>query len=148
MATLHLICGLPCAGKTTLAKQLERDLPALRLPADEWMLRITVGGNDPDKRTAVEGLLWETAVRAVILGINAVVENGFWTRAERDEWRARAAASGIKTKWHFLDAPLDELHRRLALRNAALPPYTFPIEPALLDRWAKWWEPPADYELA
>ena len=37
MPMLHLICGLPCAGKTTLAKQLERDVPALRLcPTSGW----------------------------------------------------------------------------------------------------------------
>ena len=37
MATLFLICGLPGAGKTTLAKQLERERPALRLTPDEWI---------------------------------------------------------------------------------------------------------------
>jgi predicted kinase len=34
MATLHLICGLPCSGKTTLAKQLEQQHAALRLTTD------------------------------------------------------------------------------------------------------------------
>ncbi|MDA0233194.1 MAG: AAA family ATPase [Chloroflexi bacterium] len=33
--TLHLVCGLTGAGKTTLARQLEPDLPALRLAADD-----------------------------------------------------------------------------------------------------------------
>jgi predicted kinase len=40
MATLFLICGLPGASKTTLAKQLEASRSALRLCADEWIARI------------------------------------------------------------------------------------------------------------
>jgi predicted kinase len=35
MATLFLICGLPGAGKTTLAKEIELARPALRLCPDE-----------------------------------------------------------------------------------------------------------------
>ena len=36
MATLYLICGLPCSGKSTLAKQLELELSALRLTPDQF----------------------------------------------------------------------------------------------------------------
>ena len=36
MASLHLMVGLPCAGKTTLARQLEQQHSALRLTSDEW----------------------------------------------------------------------------------------------------------------
>jgi len=32
---LHLICGLPGSGKTTLAKKLEREHTAIRLCPDE-----------------------------------------------------------------------------------------------------------------
>jgi predicted kinase len=146
MATLHLICGLPCAGKSTLARQLERDLPALRLAPDEWMHRI-VGSNDEAKRLAVEATQWEIAVRVVALGVDAILENGFWPRAERDELRARAAANGTPIRWYFLDPPLDELKRRLAARNAALPPDTFRITEADLEQYARWWDPPGLDEL-
>ena len=37
--TVHLLCGLPGAGKTTLARQLEAGLPAVRFSLDERMLR-------------------------------------------------------------------------------------------------------------
>jgi Predicted kinase len=36
MPTLHLMVGLPCSGKTTLARQLEHKYSALRLTTDEW----------------------------------------------------------------------------------------------------------------
>jgi hypothetical protein len=47
MATLHLMVGLPCSGKTTLAKKLEHELPALRLNLDEW--HICLFGQDAEE---------------------------------------------------------------------------------------------------
>jgi|SRR6266404_3787152 len=148
MPTLHLICGLPGSGKTTLAKQLERDLPALRLAPDEWMARIVGDGFDDAKRAAVEAVQWEIAARALSLGINVILENGFWTRRDRDDFRARAAAVGVAIKLHYLDVPRDELLRRLAERNATLPPDTFRVNETQLDLWSTWFEPPAPDELA
>jgi len=40
VATLFITCGLPVAGKTTLAKQLEPEHTALRLTADEWLFEL------------------------------------------------------------------------------------------------------------
>jgi predicted kinase len=148
MPTLHLICGLPGSGKSTLARQLERELPALRLTPDEWMARIVGDGYDEPKRAAVEAVQWEIAQRALTLGLNVVLENGFWARSERDAFRARAAELGAQAKLHFLDAPIDELKRRLALRNASLPPDTFPVAPHLIDEWVRLFEPPTPDELA
>jgi predicted kinase len=147
MPTLHLICGLPGSGKTTLAKQLERDLPALRLAPDEWMARIVGDGYDDAKRAAVEAVQWEIAARALSLGVNVILENGFWSRAERDDFRKRAAAVGVETRLHFLDLPREELLRRLAVRNAAAPPDTFRVNAAQLDLWLRSFEPPSPDEL-
>ena len=35
---LFLVVGLPAAGKTTRAREIERDHRALRLSPDEWMI--------------------------------------------------------------------------------------------------------------
>jgi len=37
MAPLHFICGKPGAGKTTLARELGRSLPAVVVCEDEWL---------------------------------------------------------------------------------------------------------------
>lgn len=147
MATLHLICGLPGSGKSTLATRLERELPGLRLTPDEWMARIVGNGTDESKREAVEAVQWEIAVQALRLGVDVILENGFWSREERDDLREQVAALGADSKLHFLDVPKDELLERLQSRNAALPPKTFSVTEAQLDIWWDWFEPPTRDEL-
>ena len=69
MATLHLMVGLPCAGKTTLALTLEREHSAIRLTLDEWHLRLFgQDAEDPEhnaRHSLIESLLWEVASRAL-----------------------------------------------------------------------------------
>lgn len=147
MATLHLVCGLPGSGKSTLARALERELPALRLTPDEWMARIVGDGFDESKRAAVEAAQWDIAARALALGVDVVLENGFWTRADRDDYRARASALGADVRLHYLDVPLEQLVRRLEARNANLPPDTFAIPIDDLRRWHACFEAPRADEL-
>ncbi len=147
MAILHLIVGLPCSGKTTLAKKLESELPALRLTPDEWMMRVVQDGYDEDKRAVVEAMLWEIAERVLELGSDVVLDYGFWGRDERTDFRQRAQRVGADTKIHYLDVSRDELHRRLHQRNANLPPNTFHIDTTDLDQWLTMFEAPTQDEL-
>ena len=151
IATLHLICGLPCSGKTTLAKALEREHSALRLSPDEWITRIygaDVSGETLDAaRNPVEAALWDLAVQVLALGVDVILEYGFWTRREREEYRTRAAQLGARNELHYTDASEDELLRRLAKRNVKLPPGTFWIDEARLRSWFELFEPPNADEL-
>jgi len=152
MATLFLMCGLPGADKTTLAKRLERERPALRLSPDEWIAPLLRDAADTDERdrlrAPVESLQWEVAVRALALGVDVVLDWGFWSREERESYRARAEALGARVEVRFLDAGRDELRARLSRRNADLPPGTFAVTEAELDRWRAWFEPPSAEEIA
>jgi predicted kinase len=147
MTTLFLICGLPGSGKTTLAKRLESERSALRLTPDEWMARIVGDGHDRARRAAIEAVQWEIAQRVLSLGVDVILESGFWSRREREEARSTATALGADTKLIFLDSTRDELARRLAQRNKALPPETFHVDEAQLDEWMHWFEPPTADEL-
>ncbi|MFL6332618.1 MAG: AAA family ATPase [Pyrinomonadaceae bacterium] len=152
MATLFLMCGLPGSGKTTLAKRIERERDALRLTPDEWITRLfgqrlTLPALDWC-RDPVESVQWEVAARALRLGVNVVLDFGFWSRAERAEFRARAAALGAGSEVHFLDVPRAELSARLAGRaGAEPPPETFPVTETQLDAWWQVFEPPTADEL-
>lgn len=151
MATLFLICGLPGSGKTTLAKQLEQTQPALRLCPDEWIASLLQDAADQEEldrlRDPVEAIQWEVAKRALVLGVDVVLEFGFWGRAERARFRVEAEALGAEVALHYLEVSRDELWARLQRRNANLPPATFAVSEAQLDLWWGWFEPPTADEL-
>lgn len=145
---LVLLCGLPGAGKTTLARRLEEQMPALRLCPDEWMTELAVDLFDEAARERLEGLFWGLAQRVLRLGGSVILENGFWGRAERDEKRAGARALGAAVELHYLDVPLDELWRRVELRNAQVIWKGAPIEREQLRQWAESFQAPDSEELA
>lgn len=138
---LHLICGLPGAGKSTRALALERSGAGVRLTPDEWLLALGLHLYDPAARARVEALQWRLALQLLAAGTDVILENGFWTRAERDRYRAEAAALGASTRLHHLDAPLPVLRERIAARNRTLPAAER-VDPADLDIWAAQFEPP------
>jgi len=149
--TLHLIVGLPGAGKTTLARRLERELPALRLTPDEWIgplygERLTQPELDA-VRDPVENVQWRVAARALSLGASVILDFGFWTRGERESFRERASALGARSQVHGIVVPKEELWARLNRRNKDLPAHTFHITREQLDAWWALFEPPDDEEL-
>lgn len=144
--------GLPCSGKTTLARQLEHNRSALRLTPDEWHLRLFgQDAQDPEhdtRHSLIEALLWEIASRALALGTNVILDYGFWSRAEREDYRARASQLGASSELHFLDVPPEELLQRLAQRNAQRSPTTFYISEEMMHPWIALFEKPTPDELA
>ncbi|MDP9202031.1 MAG: AAA family ATPase [Gemmatimonadota bacterium] len=151
MATLYLLCGLPGSGKTTLARKLERESPALRLCPDEWMAPL-FGSDLPQgdldaHRTPVETVQWDIAAAALRLGVNVVMENGFWAKAEREDFRRRADGLGARVELRYLEVPREVLWERLSRRNADLPPDTFQVTKAQFDEWWGAFEPPDSEEL-
>lgn len=145
------MCGLPCSGKTTLAKHIEQERAALRLTPDEWITQLfgaDIAGEALDAaRDPVEAALWELATRVLTLGVDVILDFGFWAREERDEFRSRATQLGARSEIHFTDVPEDVLLTRLAARNAQLPPGTFRIDEARLRLWSSLFEPPTGDEL-
>jgi predicted kinase len=151
MATLHLMIGLPLTGKTTLAKQLEQTHSALRLTPDEWHTRLF--GQDveekehDDRHFLIEAMLWDIAARALVLGVNVILDYGFWARVEREDYRGRARELGASSEVHFVDATKAVLFERLAVRNAQLPPGAAYIPEAKLKEYIPILQPPTDDEL-
>ncbi len=143
--------GLPLAGKTTLAKILEKELPALRLTPDEWNTRLfgqDVEEKEHDERHfLIEAMLWEIAARALELGVNVILDYGFWAKVEREDYRGRARQIGAGSEIHFVDAPEAVLFERLAARNIQLPPGAAYIPEAKLNEWIPIFQPPSPDEL-
>jgi len=152
MATLHLMIGLPCAGKTTVAKKLEHELSAIRFTPDEWHRKLF--GQDaehPDhteRHANIEALLWNVAAALLTKDVDVILDFGMWFKDERAEFRARAAKLGAKTVIHYLDVPHEELFKRLAQRNKQDPKDITFIPLDMLKEWLPLFEAPDEEELS
>ena len=148
--TLILMCGLPGAGKTTLAKKLESDKPAIRLCPDDWIISILEDINDIQERDRlrdpVEQLLWRHAQKLLESGNSVIMENGFWSKTERDYYRNCGKGLGVKVELHYLEAKLDTLWDRVRTRNSSS--NEFNLTKQELEDACKSFESPADDELA
>jgi predicted kinase len=147
-ARLILICGLPGSGKTTFAKELAPKVPAVRLSPDEWKHDLGIDYYDEQRRVQLEARLWRLGQELLTLGQSVILENGFWAREERDELRLSARTLGVAVELHYLEVPVEELWRRLQLRNDEVRPGAVPIKREDLQRWALQFEAPDAAERA
>lgn len=147
-----MTCGLPGSGKTTLARQIERDAPAVRLTGDEWLQEIfpdmtTAEAETGPFRARIEHLQWQTAIRILELGCDVVLDWGVWSRRERDRFRAAAQQLGARVVLALRDPPIEELWARVSQRNATRPFGAFLMTKEDLIRWSSLFERPTDDEL-
>jgi predicted kinase len=122
-ATVHLLCGLPGCGKTTFARRLAEGRRAVILGHDERMVA-RHGTNPPAEKFAafareITEELWLEAEQAVAGGRDVILDWGFWTRAERDDARRRAAAIGADTVLYLVECDDAVAQARTLARTAA-----------------------------
>jgi len=108
MATLNLMIGLPCSGKTTYARQLAGETNALLLTLDVWHLKLfghDVGHEHHDERhERIEKIMWDVAKHVLEMGGDVILDYGCWARVERDDYRNRAKELGADSSciiWMF-----------------------------------------------
>ncbi len=152
---LHLICGLPGSGKTTLSKILESSVGAIRFCPDEWIKDIwppessEIEGNC--YRDQIEKLQWKIAKQILKAGKDVAIEWGTWGKNERIKLRDEAWEIGSKVKFYYLNAPKEVLKERILKRNKNLGKYEFlmPCDKldSELDKYIKLFEIPQKDEL-
>ena len=150
---LTLMVGLPGAGKTTLAKEIEKETGAVRFTPDEWHLFLF--GDDfhhpeehelhDQRHDKVEALMWELGKQLLARGVSVILDYGFWAEEQREEKRREAEALGAECQIRYVHAPLEELARRLRRRNQEERGDVFQtITREDLEEWAALFQPPQD----
>jgi predicted kinase len=123
-ATAHLIHGFIGVGKTTFAKRLEQALPAVRFSKDAWMARLF--GVDPPAADFAENdrnvlsIIDDISSRCLALGLDVVLDLGFWSRVSRDLARSRLAEIGADYRLYRLTCSDAASWSRVEARNQRL----------------------------
>ena len=112
-----LVCGLPGSGKTTLAKELEAEQGAVRFSPDEWMEDMGISLWDSKARVGIEQRFWKLAQNLADLGITSILENGFWSKEEREGYLKVARDKGFQIQLIPLYISKEETRARLEARN-------------------------------
>jgi len=142
---LYLVCGLPGAGKTTRALELAAATGAVRLCPDEWLEALGVGLVDWEFRFRLEPQLLRHAEELLRAGVGVIGEFASWTRAEREVIRQIAVRTGVAAELHFMDAPPEELIRRVRQRGG---PHAGVLVDKVLLEYAGKFERPGPEEAA
>jgi predicted kinase len=148
--TVHLLHGFIGSGKTTFARQLERECGAVRFSHDEWMVRLH-GWKPPETRYSeyfaqVESLIWEEVTRAIRAGADAILDFGFWTRESRDVARNRVRSIDAAAKFYEINCPRQIMRARALERSNSPSTDSLWIDSAAFDKLIVTLEPMQDDE--
>lgn len=146
--TMYVMVGLPGAGKTTHARQLEAEKQALRLTPDEWMIPLFGESDAGGKRDVLEGRMVWLAIRALRLGVSVVVDFDVWSRDERSALRWLATQVGADCDLVYLEVSEAEQRHRVDLRFATEPASTFTMTYEELDTFRNSFDIPDEDELS
>jgi len=120
MATLHFICGKAGSGKTTLARELGRALPAIVFCEDEWIstLGFEIRSLDDFGKASAKcrDLIAPLASELLRLGVSVVFDFDGNTVKSRQRVREIFEAAGADHLLHVIEASdsqcLANIHRR------------------------------------
>ena len=146
-----MLCGLAGSGKTTYAERLERQ-GYVRVSIDEelWAAYGRYGVDYPPERygelsDVVERHQRDRLASLIASRSDVVVDNSFWNRRARDDYKALIEAGGGRWRLVYLRVPPQELQRRLQLRSARFDANAaFPIDDVLFARYLDMFEEPVD----
>lgn len=148
--TAHLLHGFIGSGKTTYARRLEAELPAVRFTLDEWMARL-YGQSPPADRFGeyfrrIESLLWQQALSVLRAGSDVVMDLGFWSRESRDAARTRVLSVDAVPRFYLIDCPVEIMRERTIRRSEDPPPDSLWVDAAAFDTLIANYEPMQERE--
>ena len=125
MAALHFICGKAGAGKTTLARELGRTLPAVVICEDEWldMLGFEIRSIEDFGKASSKwrSLIGSLATELLRLGVSVVFDFAGNTMKSRRWVRAVFEAANADHVLHVIEASDSQCLANIRWRNHEKP---------------------------
>ncbi len=120
MAKVIMTCGKICSGKSTYAQKLRVSEKAVILSVDEITLTL-FGGDAGEKHNyyveQAEKYLFNKSLEIIDIGVNVILDWGFWTSAERKYAKEFYKSKNVKCEFHFIDINNEEWEKRRNIRN-------------------------------
>ena len=154
---VHLICGLPGAGKSTYSESLRESLGGLRFSIDEWNARLFFMDREPtadfdwfyERVQRSCALMRDMAEQAIAVGTPAIFDCGLTNSHERRTFYDWADAQGFSTRLHVIEAPSELRWQRVERRNADKgETFALTVTREMFDFMDRIWEPPTLEEIA
>ena len=154
---IHLICGSTGAGKTTYSTRLRRQLAALHLSIDDWMVTLFAPDTPPqvswpwieERVLRCERQILATALQLARAGMPSILDLGLQRADQRQRVADQVASVGIPTRLHFLDVDAGERWRRVEARNEQQgETFREKVTRPMFDFIETIWQPPTPEEMS
>ena len=153
MAKVILICGKICSGKSTYAEQLRVQNHAVLLSTDEITLALFgqhCGDNHDVYVERTQNYLFNKSLELIEVGINVILDWGFWLKEKRDYAREFYNSRNIECEFHYIDISDETWKARLKKRNSEVLAETtsaYYVDDNLADKFASIFEVPSEDEF-
>ncbi len=147
---LYILCGLPFAGKTTLAKVLVKRIGFVHIDIDQINTNFGVGlrgtpiSPEEWERTYAEAYEWLGV--ALDAGQSVLFEGASYTKELRDQIRAISFERGVASRVIYVD--ISESEARQRLHTNRITQHRYDVRDDNFDLVANDVEPPAQEEQA
>jgi len=120
MGRVIFMCGPAGAGKSTVARRLEADgFTRLSLDQEAWQRGIRIMPLPPELRSQIRDEQRARLVDLVTAGVDVVLDYAFWSRQEREHYRALLRPLGIEPETIYLATPRDVVLARMRDRRTS-----------------------------
>ena len=153
MPKVYLICGKICSGKSTYAEQLRIQNNAVVLSTDEITLALFgqhCGDKHDDYVERTQNYLFNKSLELIEVGINVILDWGFWLKEERDYAHEFYNSRNIACEFHYIDISDETWQARLKKRNSEVlyeETSAYYIDDNLAEKFASIFEVPSKDEI-
>lgn len=145
--TAYVICGFIGAGKTTFARELEKETKAIRITKDEWMVKIfgnkiTTDKNFEEYDKNMIQLSRDFALKLLKSGNDVIIDEGFWAKSQREGIRKKITGAGARPVFYYVECSFSEMRKRVVSRSGNPDSNSFEISGEMFDSYLQFWQTP------